>query len=363
MFVLKYNVYLCGCTKVQQIINCSLYRMDFKKILRTTFKILIPLVFGCLLLWLIYRNLDLAEIWQVVKKGVRYDIILFSLLFGLAANVMRGMRWSLLIDSLGISHKKSNAVFAVLGTYAVNMVLPRMGEVWRCGSVSKYDKIPFTKLFGTLLIDRVSDVIVVGLVTLVLFVFNVKFFASFFARNPSLMDGFQSMFTSIWIYVCVILLALFVWIVFKYMSNFTLVQRAKAMLLNVWEGVKSIWVLENKWVFIGQTIIIWVCYFFYFYVTFYAFDFTRHLGFTTGLIAFTMSSIAVAIPVQGGIGPWHFMVIATLVCFNVTENDAAAFAFVVHSIQTIWISLCGLVGIVILPFINKKKEVVPVSGN
>ena len=85
----------------------------------------------------------------------------------------------------------------------------------------------------------------------------------------------------------------------------------------------------------------------------FAFDFTRDLGVTVGLIAFTMSSIAVAVPVQGGIGPWHFMVIATLMCFGVKETDAAAFALVVHTVQTAWLGITGLFGVVALPFVNK----------
>ena len=330
--------------------------MDFKSILRTFLKIILPLAFGGLLFWFLYREMDLTEIWRVVKEGVRYDIIMVSLLFGLFANIVRGLRWGLLIDSLGERFKMRNVVYAVLGNYAVNLVLPRVGEVWRCGVITKYDKISFSKLLGTLFIDRVSDTIMVGSITLLIFIFNIDFFISFFAKNPALLEGFQSMFNSIWIYVSVIFFALLIWFVFKYMSNFTVVQKAKGLLKNVWEGMKSIWLLEHKMKFVIQTLLIWGGYFCYFYITFYAFDFTRELGISVGLIAFTMSSIGVAVPVQGGIGPWHFMVIATLVCFGVEENDAAAFALVVHTVQTVWTGLCGLFGVVALPVINRGTK-------
>ena len=330
--------------------------MDFKRILRTIAKIIIPLAFGLLLLWYLYSEMDFTEIWRVIKTGVRYEVIAFSLLFGLLANIIRGVRWGLLVDSLGERYKTSNLVYAVLGSYAVNMLLPRIGEVWRCGIITKYEKIPFTKLFGTLLIDRLSDTIMVGLVTLSIFIFNINFFTGFFAKNPSLMEGFQTMFTSIWMYVVIVVIAALIWFVFTYMKHFTLVQKARQMLLNVWEGVKSIWLMEHKFRFLLETVSIWVGYFFYFYITFYAFDFTSDLGISVGLITFTMSSIAVAVPVQGGIGPWHFMVIATLVLFGVNENDAAAFALIVHSIQTLWTLLCGLFGVVALPLTNKKLE-------
>ena len=335
--------------------------MDFKSILRTFVKVVLPLGFGFLLLWWLFREMDLTEIWNVIRHGVRYDIILFSLLFGLFANIVRGLRWGLLIETLGVRFKRSNAVNAVLGNYAVNLVLPRVGEVWRCGIVAKYDKISFSKLLGTLLIDRVSDTIMVGTITLFIFIFNLDFFISFFAKNPALLEGFHAMLNSIWIYALAIGLVILVWFVFKYMSRFTLVRKAKELLLNVWAGMKSIWLMDKKWLFLVQTLLIWSGYFCYFYITFYAFDFTRELGIGVGLIAFTMSSIGVAVPVQGGIGPWHFMVIATLVCFGVNENDAAAFALVVHTVQTVWTGLCGLGGIVALPLTNKTARAASIT--
>ena len=335
--------------------------MDFKSILRTFVKVVLPLGFGFLLLWWLFREMDLTEIWNVIRHGVRYDIILFSLLFGLFANIVRGLRWGLLIETLGVRFKRSNAINAVLGNYAVNLVLPRVGEVWRCGIVAKYDKISFSKLLGTLLIDRVSDTIMVGTITLFIFIFNIDFFISFFAKNPALLEGFHAMLNSIWIYALAIGLVILVWFVFKYMSRFTLVRKAKELLMNVWAGMKSIWLMDRKWLFLVQTLLIWSGYFCYFYITFYAFDFTRELGIGVGLIAFTMSSIGVAVPVQGGIGPWHFMVIATLVCFGVNENDAAAFALVVHTVQTVWTGLCGLAGIVALPLTNKTARAASIT--
>ncbi|MCF2603549.1 flippase-like domain-containing protein [Parabacteroides distasonis] len=335
--------------------------MEFKSILRTFVKVVLPLGFGFLLLWWLFREMDLKEIWNVIRHGVRYDIILFSLLFGLFANIVRGLRWGLLIETLGVRFKRSNAINAVLGNYAVNLVLPRVGEVWRCGIVAKYDKISFSKLLGTLLIDRVSDTIMVGTITLFIFIFNIDFFISFFAKNPALLEGFHAMLNSIWIYALAIGLVILVWFVFKYMSRFTLVRKAKELLLNVWAGMKSIWLMDRKWLFLVQTLLIWSGYFCYFYITFYAFDFTRELGIGVGLIAFTMSSIGVAVPVQGGIGPWHFMVIATLVCFGVNENDAAAFALVVHTVQTVWTGLCGLAGIVALPLTNKTARAASIT--
>ena len=152
--------------------------MKFKAFLRTFLKTILPLAFGCLLLWYMYSKMDLQEIWQVIRKGVDYKIILFSLLFGLGANIVRGLRWELLINSMGDKVKTSHAVFAVLGNYSVNLLLPRVGAVWRRGMLPNYAKISFTKLLGTLLVDRVSALILVGLT-----VFSTLFFLFAFFRN------------------------------------------------------------------------------------------------------------------------------------------------------------------------------------
>jgi uncharacterized protein (TIRG00374 family) len=301
--------------------------------------------------------MDFSVIWLVIKKGVRYDILLLSLVFGLFANIVRGLRWGLLIDSIGERFKTINVIYAVLGNYAVNYVLPRVGEVWRCGVITKYEKIPFTKLIGTLLIDRISDTLTVGLLTCFIFMFNISFFHKFFARNPELLEGLRENFSLLWILAGVAIVVAAIWFTFTRFGHLILIQKAKEMLHNILEGMKSIWVLKKKFRFIIQTLLIWGGYFLFFYISFYAFDFTRDLGVRIGLIAFTMSSIAVAVPIQGGIGPWHFMVISTLMIFGVNENDSAAFALVVHTIQTIWTALCGLFAIIALPLVNKKKPI------
>jgi uncharacterized protein (TIRG00374 family) len=323
--------------------------MDFKKIVNPLIKIVLPLVLGCWLLWYLYRDMDFGEIWRVIRGGVRYDILLFSLLFGLFANIIRSYRWGLLIGTLGEKFQIRNLIYAVLGNYAINFVLPRVGEVWRCGIVAKYERIPFSKLLGTLVIDRVVDTLSVGTIALFIFIFNVGFIDRFLTVNPT----FRIVFPNEWLAGGLILVAA-VWVTFARLRHLTLIRKAKDFLLNVWEGMKSVWLMKRKRLFLLQTVLIWILYFCFFYVTFYAFGFTRHLGVGAGLIAFTASSIAVAVPVQGGIGVWHFTVIATLMCFNVSETDAAAFALVVHGVQSLWQILCGLFGIVALPVVNKS---------
>ena len=331
--------------------------MDYKKKFRTLIKVLLPLSLGIILLWYLYRNEDKSEIMNIIKKDVRYDIIFFSLIFGLMGNMIRGWRWCILIDSLGKRVRRSNAIFSVLGNYSINLVLPRVGEIWRCGVISKYEKIPFSKLLGTLFVDRIMDTFVVGLLTLCLSVFNIRFFRNFFSENPPLfIEMLYKMLSSVWFYGGIVMLALSIWFVFVRLKHLSFVQKTVGLLKNVLEGFKSLWKNKQKGRFFIETLLIWCCYFAYFYITFFAFDFTKDLGVRIGLIAFAMSSIGVAVPVQGGIGVWHFMVMSTLVAFGVEKNDAGAFALAVFTVQTVWVALVGLFGVVALPVINKKDR-------
>ena len=330
--------------------------MDYKKISNTLIKVLLPLFLGLVLLWYLYRNQNLTEIMHIIKKGVRYEIILLSLIFGLMGNVIRGFRWCILIDSLGKRVKRLNSIYAVLGNYAINMALPRVGEIWRCGIISKYEKIHFSKLLGTLFVDRIMDTFVVGLLTLCLSLFNIRFFRNFFAENPPLLiEMIYNTLSSVWFYAGIVFVTLSIWFVFVRLKHLSIIKKTIGLLNNVLEGIKSLWKNKHKGLFFLQTLLIWGCYFTYFYITFYAFDFTKELGIRIGLIAFVMSSIGVAVPVQGGIGVWHFMVMTTLVAFGVGKSDAGAFALVVFTVQNAWVALVGLFGIAALPVINKNS--------
>jgi uncharacterized protein (TIRG00374 family) len=329
--------------------------MLHNKILNTVIKVFLPLALGGGLLWYLYRGMDFREIWNQAQNA-NFGILLFSLIFGVTANIIRAFRWGILIDTLNERYRMKNLVYAVLGNYAINYLLPRVGEVWRCGIITKYEKISFTKLVGTLVIDRVSDTITVGLLTVLIFLFNFRFIDTYLAHNPSLAINISDKSPTIWLLFALVIIAAAVWFTFTRLSHIALVQKAKGGLYNIWEGMKSVWRMERKWLFLIQTLSIWGLYFLYFYTTFYAFDFTKNLSVGKGLIIFTMSSIGVAAPVQGGIGAWHFMVISSMTCFGVLEPEAAAFAIVVHSLQSLWTVLCGLFGIAALPLGNREEE-------
>jgi uncharacterized protein (TIRG00374 family) len=320
-------------------------------------KTFLPLAFGLFIFWLIFRKLDFREIITILKQDVNFLIIVLSLPFGLAANIVRAFRWELLIRPLGYNPKKSNLIYTVLGNYGVNLIFPRLGEVWRCTMMNRYEKIPFTKLFGTLITDRLADTLMVALIVIVAFIMNVPYFESFFIQHPESLNIFNNIVFSIWTYATIAVIGLLIWIIFVVFKRHPLIEKIKKMLFNIWEGIHSIVNMKEKWLFLLYTLLIWLGYFLYFYICFYAFDFTKNLGWNCGLIAFGMSSLAVAVPVQGSIGPWHAMVIAILIGFGLSLDNAGAFAFCVHTIQQlVFTAAFGLFGVLALPVVNRNKQ-------
>jgi uncharacterized protein (TIRG00374 family) len=321
-------------------------------------KTVLPLVFGLFIFWLIFRKLDFREIIVILKQDVNFRIIALSLPFGLVANIVRAFRWDLLIRPLGYNPKKSNLIYSVLGSYGVNLVFPRLGEVWRCTMMTRYEKIPFTKLFGTLITDRLSDTLIVALIVIAAFIMNVPYFESFFVQHPEYLNVFNSIVFSIWTYIAIAAIGLLIWLIFfVVLKHHPLIKKTKKMLFSVWEGIRSIANMKEKGMFLVYTLLIWLGYFLYFYICFYAFGFTKDLGGNCGLIAFGMSSLAVAVPVQGSIGPWHAMVIAVLMGFGLSLDNAGAFAFCVHTIQQlVFTAAFGLFGVLALPIVNRERK-------
>lgn len=351
---------------------------NFKTILVKLLKTVVPLAFGVLLFVFIFRTLNFKEIMAILKQDVNWWIIAISLPFGLGANIARAYRWELLVRPLGYKPKMYNMVYAVLGNYGVNLVFPRLGEIWRCTMIKQYEKIPFTKLLGTLITDRLADSLSVMLIMVFAFIMNIPYFNSFPTHFKAFLseyypDSLESIYkmynmtygvlTSVWLYIGIAAVVFLIWLIFFKFKHHGLVKKVNETLSSVWKGIKSIAEMKERKLFLLYTFLIWFGYFLYFYICFYAFPFTRDLGWNCGLIAFAMSSVAMGIPVQGGIGTWHLAVIAVLVGFRVDFPNAAAFALCVHTVQQfVFTAAFGLFGVVALPIANHRSGKTPVGA-
>jgi MFS family permease len=240
-------------------------------------------------------------------------------------------------------------VYAVLGSYAVNFVIPRAGELWRCSMVSKQEKIPFQKLFGTIVIDRLVDMVMVGLFVLTAFVCNLNVFS----ENRA-MFHLPDWIVSSGLYIGLALAAILSIIIFILFRNHRIVQKIRNFIIDTRQDMIKVWQMKGKIWFLFYTFGIWIFYFFYFYITFYAFNFTTHLGIVAGLFVFSMGSLSMFVPSNGGLGPWQAAIVFGLCVYMVHADQAKAFATVVFAFQSIWVAACGLFGIVMLA-VGKEK--------
>ncbi|MFR9165794.1 MAG: lysylphosphatidylglycerol synthase transmembrane domain-containing protein [Dysgonomonas sp.] len=323
-------------------------------LLKKILSIAIPLGLGILILWFLYRDTDFEQMWSIIKDA-NYGILAFSLLFGLLGNTIRGYRWKTIITPLGYDPKPSNLIFAVYGNYAVNFALPRAGEIWRCGVVSKDEKIPFVKLFGTVIIDRLLDTLTVLLISILAFFLNMEFFLQYLKQNQELFDKVLSYVTSPLPYIAVVVFVGAIVLIFKVFKNNAIIIKIKDFFIGIGKDMKAIWKMKQKKRLFLYSFLIWLSYFLYFYITFFAFDFTKDLGFAAGLFVFAISSISMGVPSNGGLGPWQATVFFGLCAFMVDSEQAKAFATAVFTVQSVWVILCGLFGIFALAVKNRGK--------
>lgn len=306
-------------------------------------KIILPLVLGIIILYFLFKDINFNDVWHILKDA-NWAILLFSLIFGLLGNTIRGYRWQLFIKPLGYNPKVSNLNYATYGGYAINFALPRAGELWKCSAISKEENIPFTKAFGTMILDRIFDTITVFCITLIAFFFNMRFFIQQLESKQEALDTIFQILKSPLLYIAIAAAIITAYIVFKYFKENFIVRKIKGFLSDMGNDMKAIWKMKTKGRLLLYTLGIWGSYFLYFYITFFAFDFTKDLGLAAGLTAFALSSISMGVPSNGGLGPWQLAVVAALILYPVTELEAKAFAVGVFGLQSLWVIICGFYG-------------------
>lgn len=334
-----------------------------KKKIINILKILAFFSVGIILFWLVYRNQDMNAVIDAIKSA---DLkwLLLSAFLGILSHISRSLRWNLLIEPMGYKPRKINLILSVFIMYLTNLAIPRSGEVARCGIVSKYEKIPISKLIGTVISERVIDIIILLILILIVVFSQSHVLIDFVNNNPfykeniiNLYDKYSSI---LFIFSFLSVLGLFLIIIYrKVISSWNIYKKFEDIINNFKSGLISIIRMERKWAFISHSIFIWVMYFVMIYVCFYSFEFTSDLSLMTGLTVFVVATIGIVIPSPGGIGTWHFLAIETLYIYGVEkQTDGSAFAIATHESQTLMLIIVGFICFAVLPFVNKisKKE-------
>ncbi len=335
---------------------CSEKNYRLKKIILKVLKFLAFFAVGAFIFWLIYKDQDIEKIKSILKNDVKYIWVVLSLFIGLLSHISRTLRWGLMIEPVGHKPRFINTFLAVMVGYLMNMAFPRMGEISRCGVLSRYEKISFTKLVGTVVAERAVDM--VSLLILLAIVIFSQFgkMLSFMHNNPEIEEKLMSVGKSPYLIVGVIVLIILLYIFRKAFKHTLMFTKLVEIIRNFKEGFISIGSIKKKGWFYFHSVFIWAMYYLMLYVVFFAFDFTKDLNPIAGLTTFVLASFGMVAPVQGGIGAWHFMAKEALSLYGVATDDGKIFALVAHTSMTLMIIIIGIISLLILPFINRRKD-------
>ena len=244
-------------------------------------------------------------------------------------------------------------------SYAVSLIIPRIGEFTRCGVLKRYDGISFSKALGTVVTERAVDTLIVMAYSGLILLIEMSTFGTFFQKTGVSLDHLLSQFSLTGYLVTAVCAIAALILLHLLLKNFSIYNKVKMTLSGIWEGVLSLRGVKNLPLYLFFSIGIWVCYFLHYYLTFFCFDFTAHLGIGCALVSFVVANFAVIVPTPNGAGPWHFAIKTMLILYGVADEQALWFVLIVHSVQTMLVVALGIYAWAVLSFtkrISRNEE-------
>ncbi|HRW70043.1 MAG: flippase-like domain-containing protein [Lentimicrobium sp.] len=333
-----------------------------KKNLRNILRFTFFLGIGVFFIWLFMRNLSLEQKREIFEsfRQVNYSWIILAFVLGVLSHLLRTLRWKILMEPMGYRPKTSNVFMAVMIGYLANLALPRLGEVSRCGILTRYEKIPFNKSFGTVITERVIDMLSFVLLFLLLIVTQTGRIHTYIEQKiySPLQEKFNFDFSggSYFTWVAIILLAtglLAAFIIYRNFRHTAFYKKIYNLFSGLLEGIKSLTKIRKPMTFIVYSVGIWVLYLLMAWVVFYSLEETYGLGLDAGLTVLVFGSIGIMI-VQGGIGIYPAIVAETLFLWDIPETKGYAMGWLIWASQTVMILIAGVFSLILLPVLNKR---------
>lgn len=304
----------------------------------------------------------MQEVWYDIREANYYWLII-ALVFTIASHIFRALRWNLLINSLNYKTKVSTTFYAVMIGYMANTAVPRMGEFARCGVLSKKEKIPFNALFGTVISERIFDLITLVVIIFFVIVFQIDLLGDFLNQIfAPFFSGLFSNLQSILIFTGAIIVtfAVLTFLILKLkekIKSIPFYNNIQGFLSGLFDGIITIMKLRQKWLFLLYTFIIWFFYAIMVYLPLLMLEETSHLTFIDSLTILAIGSLGIVAPVPGGIGAYHFIVKAILYeLYNIGGNAAISFAVITHAGQTILSVVVGGLSYFYMGILSKKEK-------
>jgi uncharacterized protein (TIRG00374 family) len=318
------------------------------------FQYFILLTIGLALLWLFFKDFDFNELKLLISTG-NFSWFYLVMLVSVAVYVLRVLRWQMLIKAIGREASFGNAFSALSIGYFVNFFFPRLGEVTRCLSIKKQHDIPFMQLLGTVIIERVIDIVSLMIVLLLTLILQFDQIIEFVKENV-----FQPFYNLIIVKiingnekVLIVVLGSILIIIFLFFYFRKYIREKSPKLIvqfieGLKEGLASIAILKQKKLFILYTFLIWVCYYLMTYFWFFVFKETSVLTWGACLTILSIGTIGRSVPIQGGgMGAYHFLVGQVVLLYGVTGIVGKTLATLIHAGQTFFTFAMGLVGLII----------------
>ena len=315
----------------------------FKKALFIT----LPIVLGVFLIWIYIQKFTDAQLDEIVynMKHANYWWILLSLFFGILSHLSRAYRWHFMLEPLGYKPKFPNTIMAVLLAYLLNLVVPRSGEVARAATLSKYEEVPFEKGFGTIVAERIADIIMLLLILGIVFFYQTDLILGYFSG----VDPTKKI-----LILAVLISFFFIGIRLIKKATHPFLVKIRVFINGLIEGVGSIFKMKKKWAFIFHTLFIWIMYIAMFWAVTFTIPETSHLSFEAILVGFIAGAIAMSIT-NGGFGAYPVFVASALALYSIKEEAGASFGLLMWTSQTIMVLLFGGLSLLFLPIYNKDK--------
>ena len=308
-------------------------------------KIVLPLLLGVVLVWYSLSKISIEELLRYFKNA-DYFYISLGLFFGLLSHLSRAYRWKFMIEPLGYTLRLPNSIMAVFATYLVNYTIPRAGEITRATILTNYEGVPFEKGFGTIVAERIADMLVMlGIISITLLL-EFDFIYQFFAKR---FEPGKIIFA-----VVFFLILLAVLFIFIRRSQSKIAVKVRSFVIGLLEGIMTIFKMKRKWSFIFHTLFIWAMYVLMFYVTSLSLEETSSLPFAAILIGFISASFSIA-ATNGGIGSYPVAVYAAFSIFAIAKEPSIAFGWIMWSSQTFMIIILGGISLIYLPIYNRKE--------
>ena len=343
--------------------------MNVKTVISSVAKIVLPFVLGGAILWWMYRGEDFSVISHVLTEEMNWTWMLLSFPFGILAQLFRAWRWKQTLEPIVRENDSSRNVefhtpqirnsictYAIFVSYAASLVIPRIGEFSRCAILKRYDGISFSKALGTVVTERAVDTLIVMIYSGIILLLEMSTFGTFFRKTGTSMDRILSGFSFTgWVVtaICAVAVAILLHLLFK---NFSIYNKVKMTLGGIWEGVLSLKGVRNLPLYLFFSVGIWVMYFLHYYLTFFCFDFTEHLGIGCALVSFVVANFAVIVPTPNGAGPWHFAIKTMLILYGVADEHALWFVLIVHTVQTMLVIFLGIYAWAALMFTKRVSS-------